>query len=416
VIRTLFVSDTVPHPPNTGRYQRVYHLLRAVSALSHVTFVCPTPGGAITPELEALQPLYATAMPFPRESLAYHRDATLPRPRRLLKALGGYLDPRAPFLIACTRSTDGASLIDRLCRLEHFDLVWVERLISLSMLPDRLDIRVVVDLDDVEHHRLAHRLRSCRLDWRLPPDMLEFLKLRRLERNLLRLPYEFAVCSAIDRAIIGGGPRVHVIPNGVDIPPTPSAAGPREPVFLFVGTMSLPPNADAARFFARRILPRIRRRIPGARFLVVGHEPPDSVRSLHDGTAVVVTGSVPEVEPYLRQCAVVVTPIRFGGGTRLKILEAMAHGRPVVSTSVGAEGLDLEAGRHLLIADDPTGFANACVVLVQDPAMQGALTSAAYELVVTRYDWREIERRIQAIVRGSPAVEAPPATTPSRHL
>ncbi len=400
-MNTLFLSDVVPYPPNLGRHQRVYHLLKGVSACSHVTFVCHTPSGAITPELKALQPFYRTAVPFPSGSLAYRRDATLPRPRRLLKALRGYLDLREPFLVSCTRSPDAVRLVSQLCRRQHFDLVWVERLISLSMLPEWLDARVVVDLDDVEHRRLAHRLRSGRLHWQVPLDALECLKLRRLERNLLRLPYEFAVCSTVDQEAIGGPPRVHVIPNGVSVPSVRPVPPGREPVFLFVGTMSLPPNADAACFFARRILPRIRRRIPEARFLVVGHEPPASVRSLHDGARTIVTGSVPDVEPYLRQCAVAVVPLRFGGGTRLKILEAMAHARPVVSTTVGAEGLDLEPGRHLLIADGAAGFADACVALAGDAAARETLTAAAYEAVVTRYDWRDIERRVQALVDGS---------------
>jgi glycosyltransferase involved in cell wall biosynthesis len=393
----------VPYPLNTGANQRIYHVLRALSRLGHITFACPTEGGRWPAELDGVQPLFGSARLFPRESF----DALSPeRSDRLLDRLSrlaryhGHL--REPALIRWYRSPQGSQVISDACR-EGFDLVWVERLISLGLLPGNVGCRVILDLDDVQYRKLGHRLRRTRPGLHTIFDLTEFLKLRRMERGLARRgPHEYVVCSTLDKHILGGGDRIWVVPNGIDVPTEPvwRPSGTDDPVFVFVGAMSTEANADAACFFVRQILPRIHRALPRARTVIVGSRPTPEVLRLHDGHSVIVTGTVPTVEPFLQDATMTVVPIRFGGGTRIKILEAFAHGVPVVSTRIGAEGLDVEHGRHLLLADSADSFAAACVALSRDRPRRVALSRAGLELVRERYDWRVIEHLVQQVVAG----------------
>lgn len=402
-MRILFVSTTVPYPLNTGANQRIYHVLRALSRLGHITFACPTEGGRWPSELDAVQPLFQQALLFPNESfdaLSPARTASLFDRLSRLARYHGHL--REPALVRWYRSPQGAQVISDACR-EGFDLVWVERLISIGLLPRNLGCRVILDLDDVQYRKLGHRLRRTGPGLRTVLDLVEFLKLRRMERGLVRHgPHEYVVCSALDKRILGGDGRIWVVPNGIEMPTEPAwrPAEGEDPSFVFVGAMSTEANADAVRFFVRQILPLIRRVIPRVRTLIVGSRPTPEVQALHDGQSVVVTGTVPAVEPFLQDATMSVVPIRFGGGTRIKILEALAHGVPVVSTRIGAEGLEVEHGRHLLIADTPEEFADACVALARDGGRRSALSREGMKLVQERYDWRVIEQQVQQVIAG----------------
>lgn len=398
-MRTLFISETIPYPLNSGRNQRVFHLLKAVARVSEVTLACATPGGDPCPDLESLRPLYERVCLFPSESFGLYRETKRARPLRWVKNLAAHLSRIKPSTLDWWRSSEGGRLVARLTR-EQFDLIWAERLLGLGLLPPNLQTRVVVDLDDLEHRKLGSWIGSTGLRWRLPLDVMEFFKLRRFERSLPLWGYDLLVCSELDRQIIGWKPNVIVVPNGTDVPPLRPAPPPESafPIFLFVGSMGYFPNIEAVQFFTRRIFPHIRRETPEAQFWVVGADPAETVRTLHDGKSIIVTGGVPEVQPYLRDAAVVVVPYLSGAGTRIKILEAMAHCRPIVSTRIGAEGLEVRSGRHLLIEDDPIAFAQACLRLLRDPDERQRLTSASYELVRERYDWKYIEHRVQEIV------------------
>ena len=147
------------------------------------------------------------------------------------------------------------------------------------------------------------------------------------------------------------------------------------------------PNVDGVLFFSREILPLIREAEPDVVFTIVGRSPAPAVRRLAEEHGIEVTGRVDDVRPYLAASAVNVVPLRIGGGTRLKIFEAMAAGRAVVSTSIGAEGLPTENGRHLLLADDPAAFARSVVTLLREPRVRQAMESEARAFVTTRYDW-----------------------------
>jgi sugar transferase (PEP-CTERM/EpsH1 system associated) len=187
-----------------------------------------------------------------------------------------------------------------------------------------------------------------------------------------------------------------VIPTGVDTEYfAPGGTVTSEPRLVFAGSMDWLPNEDAMRFFCHDVLPLIRAEEPRTRLSIVGRAPTAAVRALAD-EHIEVTGTVADVRPFMRKAAVHVVPLRIGGGTRLKIFEAMAMGQAVVSTTIGAEGLPITDGVHALIADGPRAFADAVVSLLRDARRRQALSATARQLVVEHYDWSAAAEALDA--------------------
>jgi len=201
------------------------------------------------------------------------------------------------------------------------------------------------------------------------------------------------VCSTADqKRLAADAPSATtcVIPNAADVEhlkPRPTDPAPDGHTVLFFGLLSTVPNVDGVVHFLRDIWPAIAAARPDARFVVVGADPAPAIRA-HCGPGVTIVGPVEDLRPHLAAAAVIVVPLRLGSGTRLKILEAWAMARPVVSTSLGAEGLGAVPGRHLLIADDPAVFASSVLRVLGDPALAGELGGAGRLLVSERYSWR----------------------------
>ncbi|MBI3287335.1 MAG: glycosyltransferase, partial [Chloroflexi bacterium] len=170
----------------------------------------------------------------------------------------------------------------------------------------------------------------------------------------------------------------------------------RDGSLVFTGKMDFRPNVDGVLWFFERVWPRVREQLPEARFVVVGRNPSPRLRALRVDPRAVVTGTVPDVRPYLRQAQLYVVPLRMGGGTRLKVLEAMAMGKPIVSTSLGCEGIDLIPGRELIVADRAEDFSQWVIDLWQDEWRRRELARRARQLVEERYDWRGIAPRLEA--------------------
>jgi glycosyltransferase involved in cell wall biosynthesis len=191
--------------------------------------------------------------------------------------------------------------------------------------------------------------------------------------------------------------RVEVIPNGVDIKKyQPLPMEDLSPSMMFIGNMGYPPSADAMLFFCRDILPLIRRTIPDVELWIVGRDAPPDVLNLADENTH-VTGRVEDVIPYYQRSSICIVPLRAGGGTRLKILESMALGRPVVSTTIGCEGLDVVDGQHLLVADDAEQFAEKTVRLLTDQQLHRTLSAYGRRLVETSYDWDVIAKQLMDV-------------------
>jgi len=410
-MRSLFICPWLPYPLDTGGNQRRFHLLQAFAAVSRVTLLCPEPRDPA--DGVPFREMCEQTLFFPRNAFWWREEPQF-RPARWAKSMMRRCKTAEPLLLRSYFSSAAKSLAT-IAAASQFDIVWVERLLCLRWLPDGLQSRIIVDLDDLEHRKLRREIAVSKTNLQTPFECLEFLKLRRFELSVPKLPFEFIVSSDLDRRLLGNKENVAVIPNGVVIPgsgqPVPANDG-DPPIILFVGLMDYEPNVDAVRFFAREVLPLIHGKFPEARFVIVGRSPCPAVLELNDGTKIVVTGTVPEVEPYLRQASVVVAPLRVGGGTRIKILEAMAHQRPVVATTIGAEGLEVESGKHLLIADTAQGLADACVCLLRDRGMGRHMSASALDLVREKYDWLQIKRAVSRIILRDTAFEDPAAPSP----
>jgi sugar transferase (PEP-CTERM/EpsH1 system associated) len=223
--------------------------------------------------------------------------------------------------------------------------------------------------------------------------------------------YERRACLAADRVVavsetdaealrqLVPGLTPLVVPNGVDMafytaPVVPFEVQPG-PGLAFTGKMDFRPNVDAALWFAQEVLPLIRREVPEACFWAVGKDPHPRLAPLADDPAVLLTGAVEDVRPYIAGAVVYVVPLRIGGGTRLKVLEAMAMGKAIVSTALGCEGFDLVPDQELVVADTPAEFAAAVLALLRDPVRRDRLGRAARRFAGSRYDWRIIVPRLE---------------------
>jgi glycosyltransferase involved in cell wall biosynthesis len=215
----------------------------------------------------------------------------------------------------------------------------------------------------------------------------------RYERNAVRRFHHVIAVSEHDRSLMEAwveGSRITVVPTGVDLEQYRPDFDhkPEAPIVMFVGAMDWEPNVDAMEYFCDQIWPSVLVQTPAARLRIVGRNPGDRVRRLASDS-VQVTGRVPSVAEHLREASAVVVPLRIGGGTRLKIYEAMAAGKAVVSTSIGAEGLDVHHGRDIVLADSPRSFADAVVMLLRDDNLRRRYERSAAELAA-QYDWSAI--------------------------
>jgi len=246
-------------------------------------------------------------------------------------------------------------------------------------------------------------------------SFVQWQKLARYERHVLRAHDAVAAVSQTDaRALqqIAPGLIVHVVPNGVDtaefVPRAPvvdrAAAESHDTAedqdrsadLVFTGKMDYRPNIDAVLWFAEAILPRVRAQIPAARFVIVGQQPHARLAPLAGRDDVLLTGWVEDVKPYIAGAAVYVAPLRMGGGTRLKVLQAMSLAKPIVSTTLGCDGLSVQSGREALLADTPDAFAAAVVRLLRDPSLGRQLGAQARELAIAQYDWHRIGPLMEA--------------------
>lgn len=243
------------------------------------------------------------------------------------------------------------------------------------------------------------RLHAALYSW------IQYNKLRQFEREVCLASDAVVAVSQADASAIGSLDaciQPIVIPNGVDcdyyVPSEGVCAKPlAELSVVFTGKMDFRPNVDACVWFANEILPAVRNEIPLAHVSFVGQKPSAAVLALRERPGVEVTGFVPDTRPYIADAAVFAVPLRMGSGTRLKVLEAMAMGKAIVSTSFGISGIDCADGRDVLIADDAVGFCRAIVKLMRDPEMARALGRNARRLAVEKYEWQKLVPKFESI-------------------
>ena len=395
-MRILVLNSEIPFPPITGAQLRTFNLLKALSAEHDLTLVGFSWDSSDAP----------TICPFPVEVIRVRWV----RPEIYSKMHGdNSAASRAAYrYLACECSEpwfvsyyDSPAMAEVLWSLKprSFDVILIEHSFMARFLPSMPPgVPKVLDMHNV-HTLMAWR----RVEEKSGPEkddaMKEFERTRTFERMVCRSCQLCLCCSEQDaeaaRSFLNIQ-HVKVIPNGVDTMVMASSDVPETPGFLlFTGMMNYEPNVEAVRYFVSDILPLIQAKWPQVSFHIAGANPPQDITALASDR-VFIHGFVPDMRPYFDQAAVVVVPLLHGGGTRLKILEAAACGKAIVSTPLGAEGLNFVDGRDLLLADSAGAFAQAVVELLSDPCRRHKFSKWSRRATES-YEWS----KIVAIFRGS---------------
>ncbi|MHB8620300.1 MAG: glycosyltransferase family 4 protein [Chloroflexota bacterium] len=394
--RVLFLTPQLPYPPHQGAAIRNLNLIK-LAAQRHEVAVCSfvrSPAEAAGAEVLKAWATEVRTVPAPRRGLG----------RRALSTAFS-LTPDMGYRL---RSAAFGRLMDEV----PADLVQAEGIEMAQYLgwsepgspANGVGKRRVLDCHNAEW--LLQR-RTFEVDFRRGKmigaaySALQWLKLRRYERQACRLAGAVVAVSEEDRAALHRlDPRlpVEIIPNGVDAaffaPPAEPAQADR---VLFTGTLDFRPNVDAVLWLAREVWPLVRRALPEANLTVAGRAPVPPIRRLHGHDGIEVWANPPDIRPRFATSAVYVVPVRSGGGSRYKLLQAMSMSLGIVSTTLGAEGIAAVDGQHLRLADDPPSFARAVVELARDASMRRRLGEAARQVVLDRYDWPVLGPRLWAL-------------------
>ena len=380
-MRILFLSPRQCWPPVSGAKLRDYHLARALGNRSELTYVYFADSGDQAQE-KALN-FCRRVVPIPRPAMY--------TPAKLVRGLLG----RQPLPIVNYSSPRMNAAVSDMFRGQSFDLVHADSIHMAAAVAGLGNARVIYNWHNIESELMFRYAQETGSAVRRIYASITARRLKRAESEILTSAFGQIVCSERERRQLfttSPGARIEVIENGVDVPAfeeTARTSGSRHRL-LFVGAMSYHANIEAAVSFARDVWPAIRQRMPDWTLTLVGSNPHPRVQALADQPAIEVTGTVPDTRAYYREAIAAIAPLRSGGGTRLKILEAMAAGVPVVSSKLGAEGLAVVPGTHILVAETSAEWLEALAALEGQGEQWRAMRAAGLELVKSRYDWERL--------------------------
>lgn len=395
----LWVKTELLHPIDKGGRIRTYNMLRALKRQHRVTYLT-LDNGAAAPDARELANEYCHEL----VCVPFHEAKRL-SPRFWFELLANVASP-LPYAIAKYKSDRLRQEIEEAVRSRGIDVVVCDFLAPSQNVPDGLRCRTVLFQHNVEaaiwrrHADVGSNPISrayFREQWR---------RMERFERSECRRFDSVVAVSRIDAIAIErdyGIKGVFDVPTGVDTEYfRPDGRAPQQPRNLvFTGAMDWLPNEDGIAWFVYEILPLIHEKMPDVTLTIVGRNPPPLIRELAArDNRLRVTGSVPDVRPYMESGAVFIVPLRVGGGTRLKIYEALAMERPLVSTTIGAEGLPLENGVHAVIADGAEQFANAVLKLLSDPARAFTMARTGASYVRSNFGWDRAAERFVELLAG----------------
>jgi len=389
-VRILFLSPRQCWPPRSGAKLREFHFLKALAQEAQVTYLHFTDPGS--------QPLTLEELPFCNEVVG------IPKPGAygLAKLIRGVVG-RWPVSVLNYTSAPMSAAVDRAVSGSVFDLIHLD---SIHMMRYRATSakkaggRIVYNWHNIESEAMRRYGATVTSRPRRWYARLTASKLAGLERETLKTGFGHVVCSEREKEElnrIAPSARVAVVENGVDVESFSRGSEVLLPAqkVIFVGLMDYYPNIEAATSFTNRIWPALRERFPGLTLWIVGANPVPAVVELGNLDGVTVTGTVADVRPYYRDAAAAIVPLRTGGGTRLKILEAMAAGVPVISSPLGCEGLAVTPSEDILLADpDDASAWVRHMARLSSAAERTKLTGAALQLVRSRYDWQILGRRL----------------------
>lgn len=379
VLDLLVIATSVPYPPVWGYAQRCFQLARQLARRHRVTMVCYSLADQASDVADLAEYVHEVVAVLQRPTPGWGRR--LGQLRSICSS--------DPFHSRGTQTSAMQTTVDQLVTSGCVDAVIIESS-QMGWLSVAANVPVYVDEHNIESELLERMARSERSSLRRVFYQLEYRRYRRFEGMVWDRSAGCSATSQRDASMISSRrPEipVAVVPNGVDIEHFSSESDEPLPCRLvFTGLLDYRPNYDGIHWFLDEVYPLIQRKHPSVELQIVGHGSPEVLRALRR-PGVQVTGRVPDLRVHLDQAAVAVVPLRIGGGTRLKVVEAMSMGRAIVSTTLGAEGIDVVHDTHILLADEATDFAEAVVALLDDPRRRTRLGTSARRLVTDQYSW-----------------------------
>lgn len=388
-LRLLYLASWFPHPADNGSRQRTLYVLRELAARHDVSLIALYDEDQTPPQIDALRA-------YSKDITALPRKAFVPRRARALRA---FFSPQ-PRSVIDTLDADVAACVQNHIAQTAYDVLLVG---ELAMAPYARAVRGPRKiLDDIEASVFADPFQQARGLRRMRRG-LTWWKFQNYVRELAREFDALTVVSSREQALVQAmgipAKQIHIVPNGVDVSAADSVASNAEPnTLIYNGATTFAPNRDAMYFFVREALPFVRAQAPDVKLRITGRAEQVAQNELSEDNVVLFTGYVSDVKPWVKASTICIVPLRQGGGTRLKILEAMALRTPVVATSKGAEGLNLRHREHLLIADTPRAFADAVLELLRNPLLRETLSANAYAQVRREYDWNVIGEHLNRLL------------------
>src|SRR5688500_349416 len=391
-MKILYICHRFPFPPNRGGKIRPFQMIKHLSQ-QHEVHVCSL----------ARSPAEAEAGQGLREHCAHTECAVVTEPLQTLRMIARLPIPK-PSSMGYFYSRDLRNRIRSLHRKNRYDLVFVHCSSIAQYALEIRDAAKVLDFGDMDSQKWLEYSNYKSF----PLSAGYWLEGKKLELEERRLAYQFDLCTATTRAELATpnqlapGITSDWFPKGADQQSfSPDGNGYDANAISFIGRMDYYPNQECMLRFCKEVLPLIQKERPKARLSIVGADPIPAIRKLGELPNVVVTGSVSDVRPYVRQSAVMVAPLAIARGTQNKILEAMAMGVPVVTSSVAANGVDVVPHEHLLVADDAQACAQAVLKLMHDRNERQRLSDAARARVMSHHHWPNSMRRMEAIIEGA---------------
>jgi sugar transferase (PEP-CTERM/EpsH1 system associated) len=394
-MKILWLNAGLLLPLDKGGKLRTWHLMRHLATRHDITYMSFSDSSQSHADRVGMREVCSWLETVPRT------DPPKGTTRFYADAAWHALD-RAPYAVAKYRSKLYRRHLQRLLATGRFDALVCDFLPPFINMPDQLPCPAILFTHNVEAEIWRRHVETAANPIARLLLTQQWHRMLRFEAAALRRFDLVLAVSETDRQTFqrlypdAVRSPIQVVKTGVDTKYfTPSEAAVRPAHMVFTGSMDWLPNEDGMVYFVRDILPRIREVEPDATLSIIGRAPTPAVQRLAADAGIHVTGRVDDVRPHVAEGAVYIVPLRIGGGTRLKIFEAMSMGKAVVSTTVGAEGLPVTAGQNIIIADEPSRFARAVVHLIRDTDTRRRLETAARQLVVERYDWSAVAQDVE---------------------
>lgn len=386
-MKILFVTSRLPFPPKGGDKLRVFNFIKLLSQKHEIYLLSFIESPEEKRHIEELKNFCKEAETILLKPIESYINCIL------------YFFSKNPLQVSYYHSTRMHSKVKEFVERHKIDSICAH-LIRMAPYAENLKIFKVLDLTDAISLSLKRSLKYRKHIFYLF-YLLEWLKVRRYEKKMVQQFDKCILISDVEKNAIEGSKNlrnIEIVQNGVDFNKlTPSDKPYNDRKISFIGNLHSFPNRDAVLFFYSDILPLIKKDISDIEFHVVGINLPPKILKLKEDRNIVVKGSVEDLKHYLEDSACFVCPIRSGAGLQNKILEAMSLGLPVVTTSIGFEGIKAEKGRDLLIADNPDDFAKRVIEIIKDKNLRNNLSQNARKLVLEKYNWQDIIRELENI-------------------